>query len=179
MKALVVVSLLGLALGACGAASPTATNAPRTLPSSTARATGSPVASFPIGDPTGASAALPPDGVYRLELVEQVLRDHGASPRFAELNAGTWTMTFKGGTWSLSHIGANAETCSGSMTAVAGRYVRALTTVDGGCGWDYDFVWRTGGGGLTFIVVGMPLGASAQDILDERSMIDLIWKQVD
>ena len=172
MKAFVISVSLGVMLAACGATGPAATPSP--LPTVSPAATAGP---FPIGDPTGASAAVPPDGVYRLKLVEQVLRDRGASPHFAEMNAGTWTMTFKAGTWSLAHEGGSRdETCSGSVKAEGG-FVRAVTTVDGGCGWDYDFVWRTSGGGLTFVVVGMPSGATAQDILDERSMIDLVWER--
>ena len=44
-----------------------------------------------------------PEGVYRYELTEQVLREAGVPANDIEINAGVFTWTLQGGTWQYEH----------------------------------------------------------------------------
>jgi hypothetical protein len=140
-------------------------------------ATPAPNPSFPAHDTTGTSGTLPPAGTYRVELSKDDIARGGADEAYAAGNAGPWTLTFAGDRWELRRRSPD-EDCSGTLEARPEGYVRALTVHDGGCGFDYDFVWRSDEEGLTLVAVGLPFPATVQDFLNERSYSDQTWIRV-
>jgi TRAP-type C4-dicarboxylate transport system substrate-binding protein len=140
----------------------------------------SPNPSFVTKDTSGMSRTLPPAGTYRIDLKAKDMLSKGASAVYAAGNAGVWTLTIAGERWELHHRGGlNDEDCGGSLEARDAGFVRALTVYDGGCGWDYDFVWRSSDAGLTVVLVGLPYPATPREFEIEQSAMDITWARVD
>lgn len=164
-------AVTGAAIEAIAALKETVEAAPGAVPCDAAAL---PVDGHVISDTTGFSGELPPNGVYRSELVEADLLAAGASPSWARLNAGTWTMTFRDGTWSgLEHRAGG--TCGGSVTVIdaptaSGKAIALRDDRDSsGCTVGSDLVWREDGDALFFVVVGTDYEATAQEWLEEQA----------
>jgi TRAP-type C4-dicarboxylate transport system substrate-binding protein len=138
-----------------------------------------PVASTAPSDLTGFSAACPPDGTYRIAPTVGDLVNAGASEWYAASNAQTWTLTITGDTWTgEGRTGSRTATCAGTSTPVEGA-IRMSTVQDGGCGFDYDIVWREAENGIELRVLAVFGDPDYPDIVSERALNERVWVRID
>ena len=138
-----------------------------------------PVASTVPSDLTGFSATFPPDGTYRIAPTVEDLIAAGASRQYAGGNAQTWTLTIAGDAWTgEGRTGSQTATCAGTSTPVEGA-VRMSTVQDGGCGFDYDIVWREAENGIELRVLAVGGDPDYPDIASERALNERVWVRID
>lgn len=151
-----------------------------TAPSSPAAACGPAALNPPPPlDLTGFSGAVPPDGTYRMELPESTLLARGATPGYATINEGTWTLVFEAGVWRASHRdGARDEDCDGTYESL-GDFVRMKNVHDLTCGYEYDFMWQERDGGLVLYPPTWE-GWSDREIIDDSAgFLGWVWTRID
>ena len=128
---------------------------------------------------TGFSTSRPPDGTYRIQLTAEDLLAAGAPARYASDNALTWTLTLAGDHWTgEGRNGSRVLRCAGTTTAVEGG-TRMSTTQDGGCGFDYDIVWREAGDGIELHLLAVGGDPNYSDMASERAAMDRVWTRID
>jgi hypothetical protein len=94
------------------------------------------------------------DGTYRVRVNAADLRAASAEGLFAADDAGTWTVTFGGGRWTLrqSHGAYGNSLDRGTVTLAGPRALFTLSSADGFPHHEYLGIlhWRTTPGSLRF-----------------------------
>jgi TRAP-type C4-dicarboxylate transport system substrate-binding protein len=113
---------------------------------------------LPRLEPEGDQRAI--DGVWRLEVDEQVLLEANQSPMDATNNAGTWTWTFDDGTYAYTESGG--RTCTGKYDLNGSQFL-AVTFSPLGCDLVWPLVFSRSGDELVFapspdVPTGIPDG---------------------
>jgi hypothetical protein len=156
-------SLLAGALGLCLLAGPAATVRAQSETPAVSSA------------PAAYVGTNPPDGTYRADISYLDLVTKGASTSFAQDNQGPWTWTFADGSFALSHVGYG-ETCSGTYES-DGIWVRLLTNVADGCGYDGDIQWAPAPDGIR--ILQLPSEGATDELADMTAYFDRVFVRVE
>jgi hypothetical protein len=126
-----------------------------TLPSAGVVACDPPVgtALYPLTDPEGYLATLPPPGAYRADVTYEGMVASGTKDRWARLNQGLSTFTFTEDTVTFEAMNPDGRHfCSASLEVTAdGRAVRLTDHPGGSCGIGMDILWKPDGDGIRMI----------------------------
>jgi TRAP-type transport system periplasmic protein len=129
------------------------------------------------------SGATPPNGVYSIDVTKEELMAKGASPGFADGNAGSTSMAFEDGTMQMHwESGSQSMDCTWTYTSTEGVLHLNLpaNTV---CSYETDLVidtfWRVReGGGLEFLVLSTNRNNN-QDLVDIRAIFERTYQKIE
>ena len=125
-------------------------------------------------DTTGYVGTLPPDGTYRADVREEDLLAADASPRFAEVQAKLYTLTFEADTalWTEGDRSPCENDATSDGTSFSIRERIADTCLGG------DYLWREVPGGIELLPL-LPPNMAAQDAIDMTALFHRVWTRIE
>lgn len=140
---------------------------------------------YPLADPTGFQATLPPAGRYRADLTVDGMVANGVDPRWAGGNQGVSTFTFTEDTVTFEAQNPDGlHRCVARATPTAdGRAIHLQTDPSHNCDITMDFLWKPDGDGIRMIMSADPAArgtpAQIREHLNWRGWLEPVrWVRV-
>ena len=140
---------------------------------------------YPLHDPTGYQATMPPAGAYRADETVENMVANGVDDRWAALNQGISTFTFTEDTVTFEAQNPDGpHRCVAQATPTPdGRAIHLQTDPSHNCDITMDILWRPDGDGIRMILSADPAArgtpAQIQEHLNGRGWLEGVrWVRV-
>lgn len=140
---------------------------------------------YPVADPTGYQATMPPAGSYRADVTVETQVANGVEDRWAALNQGVSTFTFTEDTVTFQAQNPDGpHRCTAQATPTPdGRAIHLVTDPSGSCTIDMDILWKPDGDGIRMILSADPAArgtpAQIREHLNTRGWLEPIhWVRI-